>query len=552
MNSKDKTFSQATFSVIDFETTGTSPKNSRAIEVGIVKIENLKIVDSYQSLINPQQYVPPFITSLTGIENEDLIDAPPFENISQDIKNFIDGTVLVGHNLPFDFAFLYSEFQRAELILPKLKQVCTLKLSRSLFPELKSKALGSMVKHLRIRHRDVHRALGDATATAKIFLKLIAKLVAEHNYEFISDLDSFQSTPSVSKSFRLIKKKLVGDIHNLPDSPGVYFFKDAKDKIIYIGKAKSLKKRVKNYFSSSASRKAKKIARKASRLGFSETNSELSALVLEAELIKIHKPQFNSMLKKYSQNYFVRVKMTHTYPDIKVSSDFDFDGNDYFGPYSNRVTATSLKEIVDKTFVLRECTDKELAKGKKCYLMDIKRCTAPCIEKGLDNEYKAELENVYEFLSGKNQFAVNRLLNKMKELSERQKYEEAAEVRDTVNLILNQLTRSSILAEPINRANVLIEIKDYEKMDHILFLEGRVFIKDYYLKEEDFFDVALDDYFENTFHLLAGMENKDLEKIKISLSWLVKNRNKVKIHYLAEYTTKSELFKNLKFSNTYT
>ena len=152
-------------------------------------------------------------------------------------------------------------------ILPKLKQVCTLKLSRSLFPELKSKALGSMVKHLRIRHRDVHRALGDATATAKIFLKIIEKLAAEHNYEFLSDLDSFQSTPSVSKSFRLIKKKLVGDIHNLPDSPGVYFFKDAKDKIIYIGKAKSLKKRVKNYFSSSASRKAKKIARKANQIG---------------------------------------------------------------------------------------------------------------------------------------------------------------------------------------------------------------------------------------------------------------------------------------------
>ena len=548
MNSKDKTFSETTFSVIDFETTGTSPKNSRAIEVGIVKIENLKIVDSYQSLINPQQYVPPFITSLTGIENEDLIDAPSFEDISHEIKNFIEGTVLVGHNLPFDFAFLYNEFQRAELILPKLRQVCTLKLSRSLFPELKSKALGSMVKHLRIRHRDVHRALGDATATAKIFLKLIDRLVSEHNYEFISDLDSFQSTPSVSKSFRLIKKKLVGDIHNLPDSPGVYFFKEANDKIIYIGKAKSLKKRVKNYFSSSASRKAKKIARKASRLGFSETNSELSALVLEAELIKIHKPQFNSMLKKYSQNYFVRVKTIHSYPDVKVSSDFDFDGNDYFGPYSNRVTATSLKEIVDKTFALRECTDKELVKGKKCYLMDIKRCTAPCIEKALDNEYRAELDNVYDFLSGKNQFAVNRLLSKMKDLSERQKYEEAAEVRDTVNLILNQLTRSSILAEPINHANVLIEIKDYEKMDYILFLEGKVFIKDYYLKEEDFFDVALDDYFENTFHLLAGMENKDLEKIKISLSWLVKNRNKVKIHYLTEYENKHELFTKLKFT----
>ena len=85
-------------------------------------------------------------------------------------------------------------------------------------------------------------------------------------------------------------------------------------------------------------------------------------------------------------------------------------------------------------------------------------------------------------------------------------------------------------------------------MDYILFLEGKVFIRDYYLKEEDFFDVALDDYFENTFHLLAGMENKDLEKIKISLSWLVKNRNKVKIHYLKEYETKNELFTKLKFS----
>ena len=85
-------------------------------------------------------------------------------------------------------------------------------------------------------------------------------------------------------------------------------------------------------------------------------------------------------------------------------------------------------------------------------------------------------------------------------------------------------------------------------MDYILFLEGKIFIRDYYIKEEDYFDIALDDYFDNTFHLLAGMEEKDLEKIKISLSWLVKNRNKVKIHYLKEYSSKSDLYKNFKFS----
>jgi DNA polymerase III epsilon subunit family exonuclease len=188
---KDKTFSDATYCVIDFETTGTSPKNSRAIEIGIVKIEKLKIVDSYQSLINPNQYIPPFITSLTGIDNNDILDAPSFDEISDDIKNFIDGSILVGHNLPFDYAFLKNEFERSEIILPTLQQVCTLKLSRSLFPKLKSKALGSMVKYFKIRHRDVHRALGDATATAKIFLKIIEKLANEHNYEYVSDLNNF-------------------------------------------------------------------------------------------------------------------------------------------------------------------------------------------------------------------------------------------------------------------------------------------------------------------------------------------------------------------------
>lgn len=179
--------------------------------------------------------------------------------------------------------------------------------------------------------------------------------------------------------------------------------------------------------------------------------------------------------------------------------------------------------------------------------MDIKRCSGPCIDEEVKDEYREELEHVYDFLNGKNQFAINRLLKKMKSLSERQKYEEAAEIRDTINLILNQLSRSSILAEPINQANALIEIRDSLITDYVLFLEGKVFLKDYYLKEQDFFEVALDDYFDNTFHLLDGMENKDLEKIKISLSWLVKNRNKVKIHYLRDYETKDVLFMNLKF-----
>ncbi|MCB0749653.1 MAG: GIY-YIG nuclease family protein, partial [Ignavibacteriae bacterium] len=469
MNQKEILFSEATYSVLDFETTGTSPPKSRAIEIGIVRIENGKITETFQSLLNPEQFIPPFISQLTGITNAEVFDAPTFESISQDVKEFIEGSILIGHNLPFDYAFLKSEFERADIQLPKLEQICTLKISRKILPELKSKSLGNMVKHFRIQHKNVHRALGDALVTAKLFLKLLKKLKEDYNYENVSDLVDFQTAPQVSKSFRLVKKKLVGDLASLPDSPGVYFFRDAKDKIVYIGKAKSLKKRVKNYFSSSAARKAKKIARHANRLGFHVTKSELSALVLEAELIKVHRPQFNTMLKKFSQNYFIKVKLNHDFPDVKVATDFDFDGNDYFGPYSNRYTATQLREIADKTFALRECSDKVLMKKKKCYLLDIKRCLAPCIDEVNVKEYDDELQNVYEFLSGKNQNAVNRLLAKMKNLSERQKYEEAAEIRDTVNMLLNQLSRSSILAEPINKVNALIEIRDSEFTDYILF-----------------------------------------------------------------------------------
>ncbi len=545
MQLKKLKLSEATFSVIDFETTGTSPQNSRAIEIGIIKIQNLKIVDSFTSLINPGQHIPPFIENLTGITNEDVWDAPTFEQISDKVLKFIDNTILVGHNLSFDHAFLKNECLRNEIKLPELLQICTLKISREIFPELKSKSLGNMLRHFKIRHHDVHRALGDATATAKLLLKLLEHLKFNHDYQFVKDLNSFNIINKTTSGFRLIKKKIAEDLNNLPDSPGVYFFKNNKDKIIYIGKAKSLKKRVKNYFSSSASRKAKKISRKASRLGFNKTNSELSALVLEAELIKIHRPQFNTLLKRYSQNYFIKVNLNHNYPDLKVSSTFDFDGNDYFGPYSNRMTAQNLKEIIDKTFGLRECKDKELKRGKKCYLLDIERCVAPCIYPDKIENYKLELDNTYDFLSGKNQFAINRLLNKMKSLSEQQKYEEAAEVRDTINIILKQLTRSSILAAPINKVNALIKINDSEKIDYLLFIEGKLFLKDYYLKDQDYFDDALDDFFNHTFQLLSEPDSKHLERIKISLSWLVKNRNRVQIYYLNDFNSKEELFKGM-------
>ena len=541
--------SESEFCVLDVETTGMSAYNSRVIEIGMVKIKGLKIGEKFHSLINPGSEIPYFITQLTGIKNSDVYDAPFFDEIINKVTEFIDGSILVAHNAQFDLSFLKREFNQCGIEKPKNPSLCTLKLARKLYPQFKSKSLGSVVKNLGITHKNVHRALGDATVTAKILLKMIEELGEKHNVQTITDLLNFQYIPVQKNGYKLIKKKLLNDFTKLPDSPGVYFFKNSKDEVIYVGKAKSLKERVKNYFSSGALRKTRKIVAQASKIDFEVTNSELTALLSEAELIKIHNPKHNVQLKQYGKTYFIRINRNEDFPAVEICTKFDFDGKDYFGPYSNKETVTNLAELIKKTFTLRECEDKEFKKKKECYLSQLHRCMAPCVIKNVKTDYDIELNNVYDFLSGKNQVALNRLVNKMKELSDKKKYEEAAQVRDLVNLILAQIHKSSIIAEPINSAKVLIIVNENGKKDSLLLLSGKLFIKDYMIEDYDLFNTAIEDYYNNTISLFHKVENKDLEKIKITLSWLIRNRNNVQIYYLKNNKSRNELFKSISTSN---
>ena len=330
-------------------------------------------------------------------------------------------------------------------------------------------------------------------------------------------------------------------LYSLPDSPGVYYFLNKKDEIIYIGKAKSLKDRVRSYFAATTVGKPKKIVKQAVKIKTEITNSELTALLLEAESIKLINPRHNRQLKKYGNKYFVRITKSHKYPKVEITTKFDFDGNDYFGLFISRRKAEVVLDIIDKTFALRECNDKEVKKGKRCFLADIERCTAPCV-KSVDPEYFNELERVYEFLSGGNQSALNRMLNKMKEYAAKEKYEKAAETKQVIDLMLSQTHKSSLLSEPINKANVLFEVSEGLNKDHILLLEGKYFIKKSSNSGKDSFEEALDDYFAHTIQTDINPTEEDLEKMKISLNWLTKNRNKVRIFYLKEFLSKEELF----------
>ena len=533
----------AEFSVIDVETTGLSAKTNRVIEIGLVKVKNYKIVERYETLINPGSYIPGFISQLTGITDDDVANAPFFSDVVEDLKQFIGETIISGHNLSFDSSFLKYEFFRSGEEPLYNEQVCTLKLARRMFPDLKSKSLTSVTKHLKLRNKSTHRALGDAEVTARILIKIIKQLKKESKVETLGDLLKFQKSSTAGKTVK-IKESLREDISSLPNAPGVYYFINNRGKVIYVGKAKSLRDRIRSYFSSAAPKKAKKIITQAKSLKIEITNTELTALISEAESIKKINPRHNSQLKKYGSKYFLKVSKQHSYPKIEISNHFDFDGNDYFGLFISRKKAEIVLNILDKTFTLRECTDKEFSKHKKCFLADIERCNAPCIHK-INDDYKEELEKVYEFLCGINQTALNRLLNKMKDYSKLEKYEKAAEVKEVIDLILNQTHKTSLLAEPVNSANVLFEVSGQFDKDYFLLISGKIYLKKKASNKNSQFDDALEDYYYKTINYNFIPTDEDLEKIKITLNWLIKNRNKVRTFYLKNYSGKDELYSNI-------
>ena len=163
---------KASFCVLDVETTGLSPQHNNIIELGIVRVKNLKIVEKYHSLINPRRDIPAFITGFTGISNDDVYNAPFFEDIADEVIEFIGSDVVAGHNLPFDNSFVKRELRysgREELKNPNL---CTLRVAKRIFPLLKSKSLGSVSSFLKIKNRGIRSTCAGITKLAIIAVKV--------------------------------------------------------------------------------------------------------------------------------------------------------------------------------------------------------------------------------------------------------------------------------------------------------------------------------------------------------------------------------------------
>jgi DNA polymerase-3 subunit epsilon len=273
--------------IIDIETTGGNPKNSKITEIAMYKVENNQVIDEFVTLVNPEIPIPYFIVRLTGISDQMVRNAPTFPEIAKKIIDFTEGCIFVAHNVGFDYSMVRAEFKSLGYTYAR-PTLCTVKLGRVIIPGHKSYSLGNITKDLGIYIDGRHRAGGDAFATVQLFQLLHTK-----------SIEIVQRMISRNEHSKDLHPKFDQEtIQEIPAKTGVYLFYNEFNQIIYIGKSKHIRKRVIQHLGNTKTKKGSKMRAEITRIEFELTGSEVVALLRESQLIKKHTPIYNRKLRK--------------------------------------------------------------------------------------------------------------------------------------------------------------------------------------------------------------------------------------------------------------
>ncbi|ANI89251.1 DNA polymerase III subunit epsilon [Arachidicoccus ginsenosidimutans] len=282
------------YAIVDIETTGGYASGSGITEIAIRIFDGNSVIDSYETLVKPSHNIPLYITALTGIDYEMVCDSPAFEDIAKDVFAMLQGRVFVAHNVNFDYSFLKYHLEDAGYVYaaPKL---CTVRMARKIKPGLRSYSLGNLCNDLGIIIENRHRAGGDVDAAVTLFSKLL-----EWDNEGIIQA----MLKKGSKEQQLPPNLPKEDFEALPSKPGVYYFRDSKGKVIYVGKAKDLRKRVAQHFTGhNPNPQRQNFLREIFSITHEVCGTELMAFILEALEIKRIYPKYNRALKKYDPKF---------------------------------------------------------------------------------------------------------------------------------------------------------------------------------------------------------------------------------------------------------
>ena len=282
------------YAVVDIETTGGNASQGSITEIAILITDGKRILDRYNTLVNPMRPIPLFIEKLTGINDAMVSNAPKFSVLANNVYELLQDKIFVAHNVNFDYSFIAHQLSQHGYKLNSRK-LCTVRLSRKIFDNLPSYSLGNLCRSLDINIKERHRAMGDAEATTILFHKLLENDSEKH----VENMLKKGSRDSYLPMYLSEK-----DLANMPDTPGIYYFHDAKGKVIYVGKAKRLKKRVISHFSNnSVSKKKQELMRMVNKISFKEAGNELMMTVMESIEIKRIWPLFNRSQKKFENKF---------------------------------------------------------------------------------------------------------------------------------------------------------------------------------------------------------------------------------------------------------
>jgi len=564
---------ETVFTVFDVETTGLSAVNNRMTEIGIVKVRGGEIIDEYETLLNPGEFIPPYITQMTGITNEMVHKKPSFDELAPKILDFIgnnntDTTILGGHNVRFDYGFLNESLLRAGYNKLDHPALCTARLARRLSRSLPSKSLDSLKRHFGIYTKRKHRAIDDARATAQILSIFIEQLVNDLEFETVEDVIGFQfrkiyDNSKTSQRF----KKLKIDLKEVPQKPGIYFMFNKNDEIIYIGKAKSLKERLGSYFyhNTSHSTKVKKLVRFVHRVEWETTGSELSALLAESRMIKSHKPRFNSAIKSYRKFPFIKIDVNRAFPKVHKVYEILPDGAKYYGPFASSFTVNNLIERINRLYKLRKCDDINLRPVKNhstCMYFEIGQCGAPCNFTTTAPEYHREVKRVDKFLlSDSEEGAVRFLEREMEIAASEMNFEHASHLRDNINDLKKVMLNIELTNSIVELQNYIIKCKntnDENSYEIFLMVNGKA-AKTFTIDEESKSD---NEYFHNiqeeiNYLYFSGALFKDfvfgkayhkfkideIDSLKIISNWVYRNYKPSRILKMTAKTSIEDVMK---------
>ena len=375
------------FAIIDVETTGGGIGGNRITEICIALIKDGEVLDKYTTLVNPERDIPYHITALTGIDNDMVKNAPLFYEVAEKVEEFTRDAIFIAHNVGFDYNVIRGEFRLLGQHYNR-KKLCTVRLSRKLIPGHLSYSLGRLCNTINIPHLNRHRAEGDVDATVILFQRLLS---LDENFNTIN---SFLNPRS--KQATLPPHLAVEQIEELPAEAGIYLFKDHKHKVLYAGKAKSIKKRVLSHFYDKKT-KEYQLGQETHFIDYELTGNELLALLVESEHIRKHYPKYNRAQKFPATTYQI-ISYVNQRGVIQLALAKTKVLYDSVGTFYNKTEAIEKLGEICETFNLcpRYCSLQ--SNSEKCSHYKIKNCEGICEGKENVAEYNVKVQAAIQSL----------------------------------------------------------------------------------------------------------------------------------------------------------